>query len=109
MDRDGAHRANEAAEHLVEATWDTYKTLVDHTLGLQQRNARFVREMVDDSIEELRRQARGIPGGGRGIGPQRLHRLPLRAFYPFLLLPGKNAPGEAGEWGQRQAAVRRLR
>lgn len=57
MDRDGANRANEAAEQLVEATWDTYKTLVDHTLGLQQRNARFVREMVDDSIEELRRQA----------------------------------------------------
>jgi hypothetical protein len=57
VDRDGAHRANEAAEQLVEATWDTYKTLVGHTLGLQQRNARFVREMVDDSIEELRRQA----------------------------------------------------
>ena len=51
------NRANEAAEQLVEATWETYKTLVDHTLGLQQRNARFVREMVDDSIEQLRRQA----------------------------------------------------
>src|SRR5215210_3999998 len=57
MDRDSASRTNEAAEQLAEATWDTYKTLVSHTLGLQQRNARFVREMVDDSIEELRRQA----------------------------------------------------
>ena len=51
------NRANEASEQLVEATWETYKTLVNHTLSLQQRNARFVREMVDDSIEELRRQA----------------------------------------------------
>lgn len=48
---------NSAAEQLIEATWDTYKTLVNHTLSLQQRNAKFVREMVDDSIEELRRQA----------------------------------------------------
>jgi hypothetical protein len=48
---------NEASERLLEATWDTYKTLVNHTLSLQQRNAKFVREMVDDSIEELRRQA----------------------------------------------------
>ena len=51
------NRANEASEQLVEATWETYKTLVHHTLSLQQRNARFVRDMVDDSIEELRRQA----------------------------------------------------
>lgn len=50
-------RTNEAAEQLVEATWDTYKTLVGHALSLQQRNERFVRQMVDDSIEELRRQA----------------------------------------------------
>ena len=57
MDRDSANRPNEAAEQLAEATWDTYKTLVNHTLGLQQRNAKFVRAMVDDSIEELRRQA----------------------------------------------------
>lgn len=48
---------NEAAEQLIEATWDTYKTLVGHALSLQQRNERFVRQMVDDSIEELRRQA----------------------------------------------------
>ncbi len=52
-------RTNEAAEQLVEATWDTYKTLVGHVLSLQQRNERFVRQMVDDSIEELRRQAEG--------------------------------------------------
>lgn len=57
MDRDSASRSNEAAEQLAEATWDTYKTLVTYTLGLQQRNAKFVRAMVDDSIEELRRQA----------------------------------------------------
>lgn len=50
-------RTNAAAEQLVETTWDTYKTLVGHALSLQQRNERFVRQMVDDSIEELRRQA----------------------------------------------------
>lgn len=57
MDRDGANRSNQAAEQLAETTWDAYKTLVNHTLGLQRRNARFVQEMVDDSIEELRRLA----------------------------------------------------
>ncbi len=54
MDR---NRANEAAEQLVETAWDSYKTFIGHTLALQQRNAKFVREMIDDSIEELRRQA----------------------------------------------------
>ncbi len=51
------NKTNEAAEQLVETTWDAYKTLVGRALSLQQRNEWFVRQMVDESIEELRRQA----------------------------------------------------
>jgi hypothetical protein len=50
------NRANEASEQLVEATWETSKTLANYTLSLQQRNVRFVQKMVDDSIKELRQQ-----------------------------------------------------
>jgi hypothetical protein len=50
------NRANEASEQLVEATWETSKTLANYTLLLQQRNVRFVQKMVDDSIKELRQQ-----------------------------------------------------
>jgi CRISPR/Cas system-associated exonuclease Cas4 (RecB family) len=50
-------KANEAAEKLAETTRDSYQTVVDHTVGLQERNVRFAQGIVDDSIEELRHQA----------------------------------------------------
>ncbi len=50
-------RANEAAEKLAEATRDSYRTVVDHAVGLQERNVRFAQGVVDGSIEELRNQA----------------------------------------------------
>ena len=49
-------KANEAAEKLAEATRDSYHTVVDHTVGLQERNVRFAQGIVDDSIEEWRHQ-----------------------------------------------------
>ena len=49
-------KANEAAERLAETTRDSYQTVVDHAVGLQERNVRFAQGIVDDSIEELRHQ-----------------------------------------------------
>jgi hypothetical protein len=50
-------RANEAAEKLAEATRDSYQVVVDHAVGLQERNVRFAQGVVDESIKELRHQA----------------------------------------------------
>lgn len=49
-------KANEAAEKLAETTRDSYQTVVEHAVGLQERNVRFAQGIVDDSIEELRHQ-----------------------------------------------------
>ena len=50
-------KANKAAEKLAETTRDSYQTVVDYTVGLQERNVRFAQGMVDGSIKELRHQA----------------------------------------------------
>lgn len=50
-------KANKAAERLAETTRDSYLTVVDHSVGLQERNVRFAQNMVDGSIKELRYQA----------------------------------------------------
>ena len=44
-------------ERLAETTRDSYQTVVDHTVGLQERNLRFAQGMVDGTIKELRNQA----------------------------------------------------
>ena len=49
--------ANRAAERLAEATRDSYQTVVNHAVGLQERNVRFAQDVVDGSIKELRHQA----------------------------------------------------
>jgi len=50
----GRHKANGAAER---TTGGSYRTFVDNTVTLQERNVRFALEMVDGSIREFRRQA----------------------------------------------------
>jgi hypothetical protein len=50
-------KAERAAERLAKTTGDSYKTVVDHMVTLQERNVRFVQELVDSSIKELRYQA----------------------------------------------------
>ncbi len=50
-------KANKAAENLAGATRDSYQTVVDHAVGLQERNVRFAQGVVDGSIKELRHQA----------------------------------------------------
>src|SRR5829696_3116733 len=50
-------KANKAAERLAETTRDSYKTVLDHTVALQERNVHFAQGLVDTSIKELRTQA----------------------------------------------------
>ena len=50
-------KANKAAERLAETTRDSFGTVLDHTVGLQERNVRFAQSLVDSSIKELRYQA----------------------------------------------------
>jgi hypothetical protein len=50
-------KANKAAERLAETTRDSLGTVVDHAVGLQERNVRFAQGLVDGSIKELRYQA----------------------------------------------------
>ena len=50
-------KTNRAVERLAESTRDSYHTVVDHAVGLQERNVRFAQSMVDGTIKELRNQA----------------------------------------------------
>jgi hypothetical protein len=50
-------KAKKAAEKLTQTTRDSYKTVLDHVVGMQERNVRFAQGMVDNSIKELRQQA----------------------------------------------------
>ena len=49
-------KANKAAERLAETTRDSFGTILDHAVGLQERNVRFAQGLVDESIKELRSQ-----------------------------------------------------
>ncbi len=50
-------KANKAVEQLAKTTGDSYKTVIDHTVALQERNVRFAQGLVDGMIGELRQQA----------------------------------------------------
>jgi hypothetical protein len=49
-------KANRAAERLAVTTRDSFGAILDHAVGVQERNVRFAQGLVDDSIEELRSQ-----------------------------------------------------
>jgi hypothetical protein len=51
------NKANKAAERLAETTRDSFGTVLDHAVGLQERNVRFAQGLVDGTIKELRQQA----------------------------------------------------
>ncbi len=44
-------------EQFVSTTRDSYMTIVDHTVGMQERNVRFAQSIAEGSIKELREQA----------------------------------------------------
>jgi predicted Zn-dependent peptidase len=50
-------KVNRVAEQLTKTTGDSYKTVIDHVVALQERNVRFAQGLVDSSIKELRYQA----------------------------------------------------
>ena len=50
-------KTNRAVERLAQTTRDSYQTVLDHAVGLQERNVRFAQGMVDGAIKELRHQA----------------------------------------------------
>ena len=49
-------KANKAAERLAETTRDSFGTILDHAVALQERNVRFAQGLVDGSIKEFRHQ-----------------------------------------------------
>ena len=50
-------KANRAAERLAKTTGDSYKTVLDHTVALQERNVRFWQGTLDGVVREIREQA----------------------------------------------------
>jgi hypothetical protein len=50
-------KANKAAERLAGTTRDSYRTIFDHTVALQERNAKFVQGLFDRTAQEVRSQA----------------------------------------------------
>src|ERR687893_40233 len=50
-------KATRTAERLAKTTGDSYKTVIDYVVALQDRNVRFAQEIGDGSIKELRHQA----------------------------------------------------
>ena len=50
-------KTSKVVEKLAETTRDSYQTVVDHAVGLQERNVRFAQGVVDGTIKELRHQA----------------------------------------------------
>lgn len=50
-------KVDRATERLAETTRDSYLTVVDHAVGLQERNVRFAQSVIDESIQEVRDQA----------------------------------------------------
>jgi len=50
-------KANKAAERLAKSTRDSFGVVLDHTVGLQERNVRFAQSVTDNYIKELRHQA----------------------------------------------------
>jgi len=52
-----AEKTNKAAEDVARTTRDSYQSMVEHGISLHERNVRFVQDVVDGSIKELRHQA----------------------------------------------------
>ncbi len=50
-------KTGKTAEELARVTGDSYKTVIDHTVGLGERNVRFAQGIMDSSVKEMRQQA----------------------------------------------------
>ena len=50
-------KATEATKQAMTATGDSYKTVLDHTVALQERNVKFWQGMFETGAREVRQQA----------------------------------------------------
>ena len=50
-------KANKAAERLAETTRDSFGTVLDHAVALQERNLKFWQAAFDGAVREIRGQA----------------------------------------------------
>jgi len=50
-------KATEAAERFAKITQNSYRMVVGHAVGLQERNTRFAQDLIEGSIREMRQQA----------------------------------------------------
>lgn len=50
-------KMEKAAQNAAETTRDSVQTVVDHTVGLQERNVQFAQSVTDGYIKEMRHQA----------------------------------------------------
>ena len=50
-------KANRAAENVAKSTGDAYKTVIDHTMAVGERNVRFTQGIVDAWTREIQGQA----------------------------------------------------
>ena len=50
-------KTNKAAERLAKTTGDSYKTVLDHAIALQERNTKFAQGVFEQTAAEIRRQA----------------------------------------------------
>jgi hypothetical protein len=50
-------KSGKTAEQLARSAGDTYKTVLDYAVGLQERNVRFAQSVTNGYIRELRHQA----------------------------------------------------
>ena len=54
---DTIERTNRTAERLAKTSADSYKMVIDHVVAQQERNVRFVRDLLGGTTREIRHQA----------------------------------------------------
>lgn len=77
-----AEKIKDTIEQVAGTARDSYLTLVDHSIALQERNVSFAQEVVDSSIKELREQAES----NRTLAEELVERAEKQreAFQPFF-------------------------
>lgn len=50
-------KVNKSAEKLAKNTKDSYQAVIDHTVGIQERNVRFAQGVADSYVKEIGQQA----------------------------------------------------
>lgn len=53
----GTQKANKAVEEFAESTKGSYQTVIEHAVGLGERNVRFARGVIESYAKEVGQQA----------------------------------------------------